>query len=41
MVKNIATQGKVEVPGFIEYIFKYSIPVLIPFFVLIWWLFFI
>ena len=40
MVKNIATHSKVEVPGFIEYIYKYSLPILIPFFALIWWLFF-
>jgi len=40
MVKNIASQSEVEVPGFLEYIYKYSIPVLIPFFTLIWWMFF-
>jgi Na+/H+ antiporter NhaD/arsenite permease-like protein len=40
MVKNIALQAKVEVPEFIEYIYKYSLPVLMPFFALIWWLFF-
>jgi hypothetical protein len=40
MVKNIATQAKVEMPGFLEYIYKYSLPVLIPFFALIWRLFF-
>ena len=40
MVKNIAIQADVEVPGFIEYIYKYSIPFLIPFFTLIWWIFF-
>ncbi len=40
MVKTIAIQANVAVPGFIEYIYKYSIPVLIPFFALLWWLFF-
>ena len=40
MVKNIAIQSGVEMPHFIEYIYKYSMPVLIPLFVLIWWLFF-
>lgn len=40
MVRNIASQANVDVPGFLEYIYKYSLPVLIPFFVLLWWLFF-
>lgn len=40
MVKNIAIQAEVKVPGFLEYIYKYSIPVLIPFFVLLWLLLF-
>ena len=40
MVKNIAIQGGVEMPDFIEYIYKYSMPVLIPLFALIWWIFF-
>lgn len=40
MVKNIALQADVDVPGFFEYIWKYSVPLLVPFFVLIWWLFF-
>jgi len=40
MVKNIAIQARLEVPEFIEYIYKYSLPVLIPFFALIWLLFF-
>jgi len=41
MVKNIAIQAEVEVPGFIEYIYKYAIPVLIPLFALLWWFFFL
>ena len=40
MVKNIAVQAEVDVPGFFEYLYKYSLPILVPFFVLIWWLFF-
>jgi Na+/H+ antiporter NhaD/arsenite permease-like protein len=40
MVRNIAEQAEVDVPGFIEYIYKYSLPVLFPFFALLWWLFF-
>ncbi len=40
MVKNIAAQADVDVPDFLEYIYKYSLPILIPFFVLLWVLFF-
>lgn len=40
MVKNIAAQAEVDVPDFLEYIYKYSIPFLIPFFVVLWLLFF-
>ena len=40
MVKNIAAQSDVEVPDFLEYIFKYSLPILLPLFTLLWLLFF-
>ncbi len=40
MVRNIALQADVEVPGFIEYIWKYSVPLLLPCFILVWLLFF-
>ena len=40
MVKNIAAQSDVEVPDFLEYIYKYSLPILLPFFILLWLLFF-
>jgi Na+/H+ antiporter NhaD/arsenite permease-like protein len=40
MVKNIAAQTGAEVPDFIEYIYKYSLPVLLPFFVVLWLLYF-
>jgi len=40
MVKNIAAQADVEVPDFLEYIYKYSLPILLPFFMLLWFLFF-
>jgi Na+/H+ antiporter NhaD/arsenite permease-like protein len=39
MVKNIAAQADVDVPDFVEYIFKYSLPILLPFFILVWALF--
>ncbi len=40
MVRNIAAQAEVEVPDFLEYVYKYSVPVLIPIFLLMWVLFF-
>jgi Na+/H+ antiporter NhaD/arsenite permease-like protein len=40
MVKNIAAQSECDVPGFLEYIYKFSLPVLLPFFIVIWMLLF-
>ena len=40
MVKSIAEQSGVETPSFAGYIFRYSIPILLPLFILIWFLFF-
>jgi Na+/H+ antiporter NhaD/arsenite permease-like protein len=40
MVKNIAAQAEADVPDFVEYIYKYSIPFLIPIFIGLWLLFF-
>ena len=40
MIKNIAAQTQAKVPNFIEYVYNYSIPVLVPLFALIWFLFF-
>jgi len=40
LVKSIADQAKVNTPSFFGYIFKYSLPILIPIFSLIWYLFF-
>ncbi len=39
MVKNIAAQADVDVPDFLEYIYKYSLPILLPFLFLVWELF--
>jgi Na+/H+ antiporter NhaD/arsenite permease-like protein len=39
MVKSIADQFGVKCPSFFGYIAMYSIPVLIPVFVVVWWLF--
>ncbi len=40
MVKSIADQAGVECPSFLGYIGKYSVPILIPIFVVVWWLLF-
>jgi Na+/H+ antiporter NhaD/arsenite permease-like protein len=40
MVKSIAEQAQVRVPGFFEYLIKYSIPILIPIFCVVWLIFF-
>jgi Na+/H+ antiporter NhaD/arsenite permease-like protein len=40
MVKSIAEHSGAPVPGFTGYIGKYSIPLLIPIFAVVWWLFF-
>jgi Na+/H+ antiporter NhaD/arsenite permease-like protein len=40
MVKSIAEQAHVRMPGFFAYIIKYSIPILTPIFCLVWLIFF-
>jgi len=40
MVKSIAEHKGIKMPGFFTYIYRYSIPVLLPAFFLIWLLFF-
>ncbi len=40
LVKSIADQAKVKTPSFFGYFFKYSLPILIPIFFLVWLLFF-
>jgi Na+/H+ antiporter NhaD/arsenite permease-like protein len=40
MVKSIAEQSGVQCPSFFGYIAKYSLPILIPIFAFIWYLFF-
>jgi len=40
MVKNIAEQADADVPSFVEYVYKYSLPILVPVFAVIWFLFF-
>jgi Na+/H+ antiporter NhaD/arsenite permease-like protein len=40
LVKSIADQAKAHTPGFFGYFFKYSVPVLMPVFFVIWAVFF-
>ncbi len=40
MVKSIAEQAGAKMPSFFGYMFRYSIPILIPIFILVWLLFF-
>lgn len=40
MVKSIAEQSGIECPTFLGYVGKYSVPILIPVYVLVWWLIF-
>jgi Na+/H+ antiporter NhaD/arsenite permease-like protein len=36
MVKSIAEAAGVKTPGFLEYIYKYTLPILIPIYVVVW-----
>jgi Na+/H+ antiporter NhaD/arsenite permease-like protein len=40
MVKSIADQQGIPTPGFLGYIFKYTLPFMLPMLIVIWWLFF-
>lgn len=40
MVKSIAESAGVETPGFVSYIVKYALPILLPVYVVIWLIFF-
>jgi Na+/H+ antiporter NhaD/arsenite permease-like protein len=40
MVKSIADHQKVHTPGFIGYVLRFTLPVMVPMLVLVWWLFF-
>ena len=39
MVKSIADSHGAKTPSFITYVWKYSIPILIPTYALVWWVF--
>ncbi len=40
MVKSIAEQAHVRMPSFFGYMVKYSIPILLPIFIVVWYIFF-
>ncbi|MHB1308395.1 MAG: sodium:proton antiporter [Limisphaerales bacterium] len=40
MVKSIADQQKVNTPTFLGYVFKFSLPFMVPMLALVWWMFF-
>jgi Na+/H+ antiporter NhaD/arsenite permease-like protein len=40
MVKAIAEQQKVHTPTFLGYVFKYTLPFMVPMLLVVWWLFF-
>jgi Na+/H+ antiporter NhaD/arsenite permease-like protein len=40
MVKSIAEQSHVKMPSFFGYMIKYSIPILVPIFFVVWYIFF-
>jgi Na+/H+ antiporter NhaD/arsenite permease-like protein len=40
MVKSVAEQNSAATPSFLEYVWKFAIPILVPVLVLVWWIFF-
>jgi len=40
MVKSIADYQKVRTPTFLGYVFKFTLPFMVPMLLIIWWLFF-
>jgi len=40
LVKSIANQAKVRMPGFFGFLFRYSLPFLLPVFLMVWFIFF-
>jgi len=40
MVKSISERAGIKMPSFFEYIYKYSIPILLPVFIIIWLIFY-
>ncbi|MCD6051528.1 MAG: citrate transporter, partial [Verrucomicrobia bacterium] len=40
MVKAIADQQNVHTPSFLGYVFKYTLPIMLPMLIIVWFLFF-
>jgi Na+/H+ antiporter NhaD/arsenite permease-like protein len=40
MVKSIADQQKVHTPTFLGYLFRYTVPYMLPVLLIVWWIFF-
>jgi Na+/H+ antiporter NhaD/arsenite permease-like protein len=40
MVKSIADQQKVPTPSFLNYVFKFTLPCMLPVLLVVWWMFF-
>lgn len=41
MVKSIAESAGIKMPSFFGYVFKYALPILVPIYILVWFLFFV
>ena len=37
MIKAIAEQHKMQTPSFVGFVIKFSIPILLPVLLLVWW----
>ena len=40
MVKAIADQQKAHTPGFLGYVFRFTLPYMLPMLLIVWWFFF-
>ncbi len=40
MVKSIADHQKIHTPGFLGYVFKFTLPFMLPMLLIVWWIFF-
>ncbi len=40
MVKSIADQWKIKTPSFFGYVFRFTLPFMVPMLLLVWWIFF-
>ncbi|PYJ99698.1 MAG: hypothetical protein DME23_08980 [Verrucomicrobia bacterium] len=40
MVKALADQQKVHTPTFLGFVFKYTLPCMVPMLLIVWWIFF-